>query len=290
MTAEIKTYDFKPGLPREFEIVNIAALYKSFKESITSTHRTGFYHIIWFQKGSPVHLVDFNPVKILPDTLLFLNKDIVQRFDSHEKCEGKVILFTDRFFCRTEADTRFLRNTTLFNDLFSVSQFRVQKQSKLFSSLLQLMSEELQRPKDGYQTEILQNLLYNFLLHSEREQNRQHPAKFKKSSDVDHVMLFRRTLDEAYKHQRQVSYYARHMAITEKRLNQATAKVLGKTPKELIDDRVMLEARRLLAHTAESIKEIGFRLGFEEATNFIKYFRKHSRSTPVEFRENNAAA
>ncbi|MNL40944.1 DNA-binding transcriptional regulator AraC [compost metagenome] len=53
----------------------------------------------------------------------------------------------------------------------------------------------------------------------------------------------------------------------------------------MIDQRVMLEAKRLLVHTHESIKEIGFALGFEEPTNFVKYFRKHSGLTPVAFRD-----
>jgi AraC-like DNA-binding protein len=47
---------------------------------------------------------------------------------------------------------------------------------------------------------------------------------------------------------------------------------------------VVLEAKRLLAHTTSSIKEIGFELGFDEPTNFIKYFRKHVASTPIDFR------
>lgn len=53
----------------------------------------------------------------------------------------------------------------------------------------------------------------------------------------------------------------------------------------MIDDRVMLEAKRLLAHTQDTIKEIGYTLGYDEPTNFIKYFKKHNGQTPVEFRE-----
>jgi AraC family transcriptional regulator, transcriptional activator of pobA len=65
---------------------------------------------------------------------------------------------------------------------------------------------------------------------------------------------------------------------------------LGKTPKEIIDDRILLEAKRILAHTTESIKEISYYLGFEEPTNFIKYFKKHASVTPTEFREQNVLA
>ena len=231
MTTDIAKYEFKTGLPQEFEIFDIADLYKNFKDNLTTTHRTGFYHIIWFQQGSPTHLVDFNPIKIKPNTLLFLNKDTVQRFDKKGKFDGKVILFTDSFFCKTKADTKFLRNSILFNDLFSVSQLQLQKQLKLFTNLLQQMKDELKNTKDNYQADILQNLLHNFLLHSEREKRKQNFTEIKKSADLDYVMLFKEMLEMNYKEQKQVNYYAKKLIITEKRLNQATTKVLGKTPK-----------------------------------------------------------
>jgi AraC-like DNA-binding protein len=74
------------------------------------------------------------------------------------------------------------------------------------------------------------------------------------------------------------------MSVSEKKLNKATNQVLGKSPKEIIDERVVLEAKRLLVHTSKSIKEVGFELGFDEPTNFIKYFKKHVGRTPIEFK------
>lgn len=290
MTTDIKKYDFKAGLSQEFEIVDIGELYLNFRDTLTTTHRTDFYHIIWFQKGSPTHLVDFNPIKIKPNTLLFLNKDIVQRFDNKIKIDGKAILFTDSFFCKTEADTTYLRNNILFNDLFSVSQIQLNNQTNLFAEHLQQMTNELLNSKDNSQADILKNLLHNFLLHSEREKRKQNFIEIKKDANLDYVMLFKDLLEKNYKTQKQVNYYAKAMIISEKRLNQATSKLFGKTPKEIIDDRIMLEAKRILSHTNESVKEICFYLGFEEPTNFIKYFKKHSTITPTEFREKNSLA
>ncbi len=290
MTTEIKKYSFKPGLPQEFEIVGIGQLYKEFKGTLTAPHRAGFYHILWFQKGNPTHLVDFNPVKVKPNTLLFLNKDTVHRFDNKGDFDGKAILFTDSFFCKTEADTKFLRTSILFNDLFSVSQIHTGNPVSLFADLFQLMETELLHEKDVLQSDILKTLLHNLLLLSERERRKQDFTEIKKGADLDYVMLFKDLLEINYHKLKQVSNYARLISVTEKRLNQATTKVLGKSPKQMIDERVMLEAKRLLAHTNESVKEIGFGLGFEEPTNFIKFFRKHSQSTPVEFREQFASA
>lgn len=290
MTTNIKKYDFKTGLPQEFEIVDIGHLYQNFKDSLTTTHRAGFYHIIWFQEGSPTHLVDFNPIKIKPNTLLFLNKDTLQRFDSKIKFSGKIILFTDSFFCKTESDIRFLRNSILFNDLLSVAQIQPKNQSKLFATLVEQMTQELLHQKDNWQSDILQNLLHNFLLLSERERKKQNFVEIKKCADLDFLMQFKDVLETNFKTQKKVSYYATQMNITEKRLNIATTNILDKQPKVIIDERILLEAKRILAHTSESVKEIGYHLGFEEPTNFIKYFKKHASITPTEFREKNRLA
>ncbi len=290
MKKDIIKYTFKPGLPQEFEIVDLSELYTKSKHILKELHRAGFYHIIWFQDCKATHLVDFVPIKIKPNSLLFLNKDVVHRFDDKEKVKGKVLLFTDNFFCKTESDIKFLRQTVLFNDLLDVSQIELQNQSTQFNSLLNLMSDEIQILNDEFQANILQKLLYNFLLFAEREQRNNKFTRIKKGADFDYVMLFKDLLENDFRTQKKVSYFAQKILITEKRLNQATTKTLGKTPKEIIDDRILLEAKRILVHTNESIKEIAYHLGFEEPTNFIKYFRKHSSVTPTEFREQNVMA
>lgn len=252
---------------------------------LTSSHRAGFYHIIWFQKGSPTHWVDFEQIKIKPNTILFLNKDVVQQFDKNENFEGVALLFTDSFFCLTEADTTYLRSSILFNDLFSIAQIQLKKQEVAYKELFDLIKNELQNVTDDYQASILKNLVHNLLLLSERKRETQGFSGPSKSVDLDFVLLFKDHLDRHFTNQKQVSFYCEQMHCTAKRLNRATSKILGKTPKQIIDYRVLLASKRLLSYTNESVKEIGFSLGFDEPTNFIKYFRKHNGSTPVEFRE-----
>lgn len=285
MKSDIKHYTFKQGLPQEFELLGIGQLFNDHSDTLTTSHRTGFYHILWFQKGSPTHLIDFSPVKVKPNTMLFLNKDTVQRFDKKGGFDGKAILFTDNFFCKTENDIKFLRSSILFNDLIAVSQIQLNKKASLFTDLFELMETELENEKDASQSDILKNLLHNLLLLSERERRKQGFTEIKKGPDLDYVMLFKDFLETHYRKLKRVSNYAKKISVTEKRLNQATSNIVDKSPKQMIDERVMLEAKRLLAHTNGSVKEIGFDLGFDEPTNFIKYFRKHSNLTPVEFRE-----
>jgi AraC family transcriptional regulator, transcriptional activator of pobA len=290
MTKGIKKFDFKTGLPQEFEILELSELYTKSKHILTQLHRAGFYHIIWFQDCNVTHWVDFKPIKIKSNSLLFLNKDVVHRFDDKEKVKGKVLLFTDSFFCKTENDTKFLRQCILFNDFWEASQLEIQSQSTPFNTLLLLMRDEIQKTNDEFQSNILKNLLSNFLLFAEREALKQNFIKLKKNTDFDYVMLFKDLLEIDFKTQKQVAYYAKKIVIAEKRLNQATTKTLGKSPKEIINDRILLEAKRVLAHTNDSIKKIAYHLGFEEPTNFIKYFKKYSSVTPTEFREQSALA
>lgn len=281
---KIKTYKFKNGLPQEFEIINLAELFSSGKKFLTKPHRADFYHTFWFQKGTPVHTVDFVQVEVKENSLLFLSKDVVHYFDAKGEFEGKLILFTDEFFCQTNEDAFFLKNSILFNDLFSVTQIQTEENDCIFSDLFRLMEVEFNNEPNKLQPQILKNYLQNFLILAERERQKQGVFEVKKSVNSDYVSAFRDLLEQNYKGQKQVSYFAKKVHLTEKRLNLATRSVLGKTPKELIDERVVLEAKRLLAHTTKTVKEIGYELGFEEPTNFNKYFRKHSLITPSQFR------
>mgnify|MGYP000489404514 CR=1 FL=1 len=280
----IQKYNFKQGLPQEFEIINLDVLFKNFSNAMTSPHRAEFYQVIWIQEGNPIHTIDFKQIKINPNSFIFINKGSVQQFDSSINYKGKVILFTDSFFCKTQLDSTYLRNSILFNDLHSTSEVCLSHSTPIFSELFHIMEQELSKGKDQYQSDILRNALRITLLQTERIKREQGFTEIKKSLDLDQVMQFRTLLDSQFTDHKQVQFYAESMYITKKRLNQSTSNILGITPKQMIDARVVLEAKRLLAHTNISVKEIGFKLGFEEPTNFIKYFKKHVLSTPLEFR------
>lgn len=284
MSEEIKKYDFREGLSVEFEIVSMKHLYTTKRNILINPHRAGFYHILWFFKGQTTHLVDFNPIEIKPNTILFLNKNTVHHFSTEGNFDGYVILFTDNFFCKTIQDTKFLHSTILYNDLLSVSRIQLKEQVQIFREVFQLMSEEFESDNDMFQADILRNLLHSFLLFSERERRKQDFTEIKKDSNFEIVMRFRDLLEAEFRNQKQANSFAQDLAITLNLLNQATIKAMGKTPKEMIDDRVMLEAKRLLVYTNRSVKNIGFELGFDEPTNFIKYFRRNSGLTPMEFR------
>lgn len=282
----MKKIDFKEGLDIQFEIVPLSNIYEQNKAGMTTAHRLNFYQILWFTEGHPVHHVDFKPVQAEPNTLVFVGRDQVEVFDKDGDFEAKCILFTDFFFCKSNTDADFLRKTILFNDLLDISSIKLDKQINIFLNLFQLMELEYKKSGVKYHSDILRNLLQSFLMLAERERRKQENfTELKKSAGLDYTIQFKKLLENKFREVKRVNEYARQLNITPKRLNQATTEVLGKSPKTIIDGRVILEAKRLLAHTPNTIKEIGYTLGFDEPTNFSKYFKNTTGVSPVGFRK-----
>jgi AraC family transcriptional regulator, transcriptional activator of pobA len=82
---------------------------------------------------------------------------------------------------------------------------------------------------------------------------------------------------------RQVSWYARTLGYSDRTLSRATQDAVGRTAKQFVDDRVLLEAKRLLTQADITIAECAKRTGFNDAANFSKFFRSRSGLSPSEF-------
>ena len=251
--------------------------------------RAEFYHVIWVQRGHAVHTVDFQRVPLVPGSLLFVGPGRVHTFDLTADYDGQLLLFTDAFFVRSQEDARFLRTTSLFQDVLDVPVVLAGAAAPAFATLCTQVATELSYAPDPYQPVVLQNVVHNLLLLAERTRQQQGYWPLDQSPDLIYTLRFRDLVEQQFKTVRTVRRYAAQLSVSEKRLAQATANILGKLPKELIDERVTLEAKRLLVHTRATSKEIGFALGFAEPTNFIKYFRRQTSLTPSEFRALHAA-
>ena len=282
MADKIKKLKFKENAPLQIEVVPLDSLTKMHKANIITPHRTNFYHVFLFENCQPTHYVDFEKIKIEPYTLLFIDKDRVHQFDQLLNYEGRILIFTDDFF----SESKFLRNSVLLNDLSNQATIKLNQQSlKRFISICDDISEELRLPDDDKKQAILKNHLHNFLLLAEREKLQQGSPNVKKGVDLDYTLLFRDLLETNFTKLNSVNDYSTLLFISEKRLGQATSKILGKPPKELINERILIEAKRLLVYSHLSIKEIGLELGFEDPAYFARYFKKNTETTPVEFRE-----
>jgi AraC-like DNA-binding protein len=101
---------------------------------------------------------------------------------------------------------------------------------------------------------------------------------------------FTTLIERNFKQTQKVNDYCDQLYLTYNTLARYTQNYCGKSPKEIIAERVTLEAKRLLVTSAMPIKEIAYTLGFDEPTNLVKYFKKQTGFTPATFRENFTTA
>lgn len=275
----MEKYDFKGPHTFEFEIKDLTEITHKKPEQTGVPHRANFYQIIWIDSHHTVQEVDFRKIKLLENQLLFVSKNQVVRFDTQSNYTGKIMLFTDVFFKRSEADATLLKETHLF-DPFNMNT--VLEATPKMRVLLNLLEIEATSNPFKFQEKMLYHLFNAFII--EASQNVHPNTSFVNNEDHTIALVFFDWVEQHFKTKNKVNDYLEVMPVSAKRLVKAIKKTTGKTPKQFLDDRMLLEAKRLLVYSDKSIKEIGFELGFEEPTNFSKFFRSQAHKSPAAFR------
>lgn len=128
-----------------------------------------------------------------------------------------------------------------------------------------------------------------FLIFAQREKGNININKENKlyAADEKHLQLLRfiDLVESNYQNGLAISAYAALLNISSKTLTDLTNKIIFKTPSMIIQERIMIEAQRLLAHSGLNVNQIGYKLGFEDPSYFVKYFKKHAKFSPGEFRK-----
>lgn len=287
MAAKIRHLEFNETVRTGIDFIDIDQDYARNKKNLAVPHRASFYCILWVRSGEIIHQVDFQPIEIGENTYLFVQKDAVQFFDHEHAFSSRVLIFTETFFCKSEGDYQLLKGTALFNDLCEgIAAVKVKATGPL-KSLWKFMDREFEHLDDPFRMELLRNYLHAFVLSAEREYkgSRQEQVVPFQSTQL---IAFRKLLEENFRKQEHIGFYADKLAITNKALTHITTKTVGKSPKQLADERLLLEAKRMIIYGQDSGKMIGASLGFREPTNFIKFFKKHTGITPTAFRKKYA--
>ena len=287
MNNEIKKYQFKSGFNFEFEILDLSKRLKTSGAMMNVPHRAQFYHILWIEKGTGTHFVDFKPIPLKDNMLIFVAHNSVNQYDPKGSYQGKAIIFTKSFFCKNQSDVHFLNSSILFSDLYPTAYFNIIPCGNQLNILVNSIQTEFTRETDHAQYPILHNMLHIFLLQAEREMKTQGFKTLKPGLNLEMLLQFKEILEQEFQRKKSVKEYALLLNVSEKQLHKASTTLLDKTPKKLIDERIILEAKRLLVHSSAPVKEISYQLGFEEPTNFVKYFKKHENIPPLEFRSSN---
>lgn len=156
-------------------------------------------------------------------------------------------------------------------------------------SLLAHMLTEFAEPRQGHRL-MLEWLTQCVLLLLRRHHADRRQADISGHADFELYSRLRTSIEEHYKVQWSVAQYAAALRVTESRLNRLCVKLAGKSIFDLIQERLMLEARRRLTHVPASISSIAYELGFQDPAYFSRFFKRHTGLTPKRFRQQAALA
>jgi len=268
----------------QFEVYDLKEYRNKNIDKASQPHSHSYYQIIWFFNKKGTHMVDFETYDIKAHTILFISKDQIHAFDEHLDIEGWLIHFNESFFMHSDVDI-FLKYN-VFKSQKNPSYTINDETRDTAKTYVNLIREELaQRYRFGYE-EIIRFLLKSFLICLERIHRKNDHDSLKMNSQYElQFFKFKELIETHYAEGLAVRAYADLLHISSKTLTTITRNVAQKSPSELLADRVILEAKRLLRFTVLQINEIAFRVGFNDASYFVKYFKRHVGLSPSRFRE-----
>ncbi|MFI1865486.1 helix-turn-helix transcriptional regulator [Streptomyces jumonjinensis] len=269
------------GTPAGVEVLPLADLRRRVPaERLRAPQRPDFHHLITLTGGTLWHTVDFTAYALDPGPWLWVRPGQVQQWGDLTHAEGTLILFRRDFLDPTTTDGARLEDPhapilrrPLPDDVAAL---------RLATDHLTAEFQALGRLPLEVHTAALRHLLAVLVL---RLAHLTTPAGSPAPEPDATYLRFRDAVEKDFTRTRRVEDYAEALGYSPRTLSRATLATAGLGAKEFIDRRVVLEAKRLLAHSDRTAARIADQLGFSSATHFSKYFNQRTGQTPIAFRD-----
>lgn len=244
----------------------------------------GLINILWNKNSEPIEILkDDIPIKLLPNqitTSTYLQK--IQFIDKEPSLVG--FTFNREFYCIQDHDHEVSCNGIIFFGTQDPPIITLnEEEATKFNILLEVFIDEF-TTRDNIQGEMLVMLLKRLIIKTTRLAKEQLVPSELKESQIDLVRKFNVLVDTHYKTKKQVNEYADMLFKSPKTLSNLFSKYNQKSPLQIIHERIVLEAKRLLIYTEKTSKEIAYELGFDEVATFHKLFKKTTLQTPQNFK------
>ena len=275
---------------QQFKIYEMHSYLKDHGEKASKPHIHSYYQIIWFKKGKGRHFVDFKEYEVTDNSLFFIAKNQVHYFDDSKDYHGVIIVFNESFIVQKDSEVEFFLKCNIFKNPYQKPSCGVGKDmDSILDQYLALINLELNHEDDFGQGELLRMYLRSFLVQVQRTKIESEKNNGEESFYVDDkkilLIRFNNLIDEHYKEGLTIGQYAALLFISARTLSDLTNQLLGKSPSLMVQERIVLEAKRLLLHSDQHVNQVGYTLGFEDPSYFVKYFKKHTKMSPTEFKK-----
>jgi len=244
-------------------------------------HRKDYYFFAFVRQGNSRHWIDMTPYILKPDTFYFTIPHQVHLKEETVPITGITMSFTKDFLALEE--NRALRTLPIIQNPDNGHELTLTRQDVTFiEDVMDKLLDEYLRKSDWQQsmlfayTKVL--LIYLSRLYTEQV------TSATPSPDRELLKKYLQKIEATYTRAHEVADYARMLNLSAGHLSDVVKAQSGKTAIEHIHERIILEARRLLMHTDQTIKEIAFGLGFDDASYFNRFFKRITQQTPLAYR------
>lgn len=272
----------------DIEVISFADLRKRILENrFRQAHQINFYLLMLITQGHCMPVVDYLPIACTAGSLVLMSPNQALQFDLNDGCDGWIVIFRAEYLASTNEDAGGSVFLTDAIQGMPACLSLTESSLKTICSCLAQMAMDAQTLNAKAMTNAmlrftLKALLLRLLMLGEQamdaEPDAAHFSRFRR---------FRKLVEEKFSHQHAVADYAAELGCTVKSLTRASQAAVAMGAKEYIAARISLEAKRLLSHTQMQIYTIADQLGFDEPTNFVKFFKRNSGMAPNAFRKQN---
>jgi len=286
-TPSLEQIAYRPprGYRLDLEVMPISELRRRGSAAhFRRSQRLAQYQIVVALNGHCTHMVDFVPQPCAHRTWLLVRPGQVQRFDFSRDWQGWLLVFRPEFLLPPQG-TRQIDELTVAGHLENLSvrlELAAQDHETALAVLLQMHRDTQRDAEPADLNSLLRHQLYVLLgrLHLAQPHTESLPGW-----ELQRFSRFRQTVEERFRQTHRLGDIARQLGYSEKTINRACQRIAGISAKAWLSRRIGLEARRMLVHTVWPVKAIAADLGFNEATNFVKFFKRECGCSPGAFRK-----
>ena len=266
LIMEVKIQSYRtPGFPGEFSTENYTV-------------------VLW--KGTGVYAVDDINYSHKGYTILFLSPYQKLKMASESDEEVSVLLFHGDYYCIEYHKEEVACNGLLFNNIYLNPGIELMKEN--YEYILELFNHIKKENSENHQfsKSIIKTYIQLILAIGSKQKNTvsNGPVSNEKLPNKN-AAAFQKLLESYFRHEKELSFYSDQLNITNNTLSKAVKKEFAKTPSQLINERIILESKKLLHLTYRSVKEIASELGFTDEFYFSRYFKKSVGCSPKNYRE-----
>ncbi|SFT45845.1 AraC-type DNA-binding protein [Lishizhenia tianjinensis] len=248
---------------------------------IHKPHKHDFYICVLFTKGRGRHEIDFKSYEVEPGSVFFLKPGSMHHWTFEEKAEG-YIFFHSKSFYDLNYQNRQLHDFPFYFSLYNPPVIYLTPEDvKQTLPLLELLRKE--ENEDSYTAIKRASLIDLIYINFARLYSHQQGKQESKASYLLKLQAFEALVNQNYQLEKSPNFYAEKLNVSIKHLNRIVKDTLNITASQFIADRIILEAKKLLIHADYRVVEVADTLGYDDASYFIRFFKKHTGLTPNKF-------